>query len=62
VSDVLPNARILLRNGCRLLVWCKACRHQQNADLAGMVADGRDDVPSSGSAAAGVGAGLPTAW
>ena len=26
-------------------VWCKACRHAKDADLAALIATGRGDVP-----------------
>ena len=29
----------------RVLVWCKACRHQANADLQALLDAGRGDVP-----------------
>jgi hypothetical protein len=29
----------------RVLVWCKACRHQADADLQVLVDAGRGDVP-----------------
>ena len=28
-----------------LLVWCKSCRHQANADLRALIDAGRGDVP-----------------
>ena len=44
--DDLPTPRSTLRSRyARLLVWCKACRHQPEADLQALVAAGRGDVP-----------------
>ena len=41
-----PIPRSTLRTGyVRVLVFCKACRHQANADLARLVDSGRGDVP-----------------
>ena len=42
----LPTPRTTLRaRYVRVLVWCKACRHQRDADLQGLVDAGRGDVP-----------------
>ena len=42
----LPTPRTTLRaRYVALLVWCKACRHQAEADLQALVAAGKDDVP-----------------
>jgi hypothetical protein len=42
----LPTPRSTLRDSSAcVLVWCKACRHQADADLEKLVADGRGDVP-----------------
>ena len=43
----LPTPRSTLRNdsGAQVLVWCKACGHQAEADLEKLVAEGRGDVP-----------------
>jgi hypothetical protein len=36
----------MVRTGfVRVLVLCKSCRHQADADLGRLVADGRGDVP-----------------
>jgi hypothetical protein len=45
--DELPTARSTLRASyLTLLVWCRGgCRHQAEADLHGLVASGRGDVP-----------------
>jgi hypothetical protein len=41
MSDALPTARTTLRASyVRVLVWFKACRHQSDADLHGLVASG----------------------
>jgi hypothetical protein len=46
MSDTLPTARSTLQVGyVRVLVWCKACRHQADADLGGLVASGHGDTP-----------------
>jgi hypothetical protein len=42
----LPTARTTLRTGyVRVLVFCKSCRHQADADLQAIVDAGRGDVP-----------------
>jgi hypothetical protein len=42
----LPTPRSTLRDSsARVLVWCKACRHQADADLQKLVDTGRGDVP-----------------
>jgi hypothetical protein len=42
----LPTPRSTLRDSsARVLVWCKACRHQADADLQKLVNEGRGDVP-----------------
>jgi len=38
MDDALPTPRSMARTSFRLLVWCKSCRHQANADLAALVA------------------------
>jgi hypothetical protein len=46
VTDGLPTPRSTLRDSsARVLVWCKACRHQADADLQKLVDTGRGDVP-----------------
>ena len=42
MPDGLPTLRT---SYVRVLVWCKACRHQANADLEAMISTGRGDVP-----------------
>jgi hypothetical protein len=45
-DDALPTACTTLRTGyVRVLVFCKSCRHQADADLAAIVDAGRGDVP-----------------
>ena len=42
----LPTPRSTLRSStARVLVWCKACRHQADADLQRLVDCGKGDVP-----------------
>ena len=42
----LPTARTTLRSRyARVLVLCKSCRHQADADLRALVERGRGDVP-----------------
>jgi len=41
----LPTPRSTLRANYRVLVWCKACKHQAEADLQHLIDDGRGDVP-----------------
>jgi hypothetical protein len=42
----LPTPRSTLRDSSvRVLVWCKVCQHQIEADLQKPVAEGRGDVP-----------------
>ena len=44
--DGLPTPRSTLRfRYARVLVWCKACRRQREADLQALVDAGRGDVP-----------------
>ena len=41
----LPTLRTTLRaRYVRVLVWCKACRHQRDADLQALIDAGRGDV------------------
>ena len=45
-DDALPTARTTLRTGdVRVLVFCKSCRHQADADLQASVDAGRGNVP-----------------
>jgi len=46
MSHRLPTPRSTLRTGyvC-VLVWCKACRHQADADLQKLIDTGRGGVP-----------------
>jgi hypothetical protein len=42
MSDALPTPRSTLRTGyVWLLVWCKSCRHQADADLEALIDAGR---------------------
>ena len=43
----LPTPRSTLRNDdlAQVLVWCKACRHQAEADLQKLVDEGGSDTP-----------------
>ena len=44
--DALPTPRSMLGSRfLRLVVWCKSCRHQADADLQALVDSGRGDVP-----------------
>ena len=46
MADGPPTARTTLRAGyVRVLVFCKSCRHQADADLQAIVDAGRGDVP-----------------
>ena len=46
MPDDLPTPRSTLRSRyVRVLVWCKACRHEADADLQALVDAGRGDVP-----------------
>ena len=46
MTDGLPTARTTLRTGyVRVLVFCRSCRHQADADLHAIVDAGRGDVP-----------------
>jgi hypothetical protein len=48
VTDDPPTARTTLRTGyVRVLVFCKSCRHQADADLQALIDAGRGDVPLS---------------
>jgi hypothetical protein len=37
--------RSISRTGYRVHVWCKACRHARDADLAAPIAAGRGGLP-----------------
>jgi hypothetical protein len=42
----LPTPRTTLQSRyVRVLVWCKSCRHQRDADLQALIDAGRGDVP-----------------
>ncbi len=44
--DDLPTPRSTLRSRyAHVLVWCKACPHQRQTDLQGLVDASRGDVP-----------------
>jgi hypothetical protein len=44
-GDAGPTPRTTLRAAfVRVLVWCKACRHQADADLPALIAVGYGDV------------------
>jgi hypothetical protein len=46
MSEDLPTPRSTLRSRyARVLVWCKACRRQREADLQALVGAGHGDVP-----------------
>jgi hypothetical protein len=46
MADGPPTARTTLRTGyVRVLVFCRSCRHQADADLQAIVESGRGDVP-----------------
>ena len=46
MPDGSPTPRSTLRTGyVRVLVFCKACRHQANADLDALISAGHGDVP-----------------
>jgi hypothetical protein len=45
MSDDLPTPRSTLLSGYRVLVWCKACHHQANADLQASIDSGHGDTP-----------------
>jgi hypothetical protein len=45
----LPTPRTTLESRyVRVLVWCKSCRHQRDADLQALIDAGRGDVPLDG--------------
>jgi hypothetical protein len=44
-TDDLPTARTLAPTGFKFHVWCKACRHSVDVDLAALIRDGRGDLP-----------------
>jgi hypothetical protein len=41
----LPTPRSMSKTGLVVHVWCKACRHAKDADLAALIAAGRGDAP-----------------
>jgi len=44
-----PRSTLHSRYTC-VLVWCKSCRHQREADLQRLVDTGKGDVPLIGCA------------
>jgi hypothetical protein len=44
LSD-LPTARDYLKSSVRLLIWCKACRHQIEIGFPSLVEQGKGNVP-----------------
>jgi hypothetical protein len=44
VTD-LPTARDYLKSNVRLLIWCKACRHQIEIGFPSLVKQGKGDIP-----------------
>jgi hypothetical protein len=45
-AELRSRNRSTLRSSyARVLVWCKACRHQREADLQVLVDSGHGDVP-----------------
>ena len=45
MSDELPTARTTAPTGFRIHVWCKACRHSVDADLAALIRNSKGDIP-----------------
>jgi hypothetical protein len=41
MSDHLPTARDYLKSNVRLLIWCKACRHQIEIGFPSLVEQAR---------------------
>jgi hypothetical protein len=41
----LPTPRTLSASYVAVLVWCKSCRHQAQADMQKMIETGMGDVP-----------------
>jgi hypothetical protein len=41
MSDELPTPHSMNKTGLVVHVWCKACRHSRDADLAALIAAGR---------------------
>ena len=41
----LPTARDYLKSNVRLIIWCKACRHQIEMEFRKIVDQGKGDVP-----------------
>ena len=47
-GDGLPTARTTLRTSyVRVLLTCRSCRHQRDADFAALIAAGRGDTPAA---------------
>ena len=40
----LPTARDYLKSNVRLLIWCKACRHQIEIGFQTLVDQGKGDI------------------
>ena len=45
LRDHLPTARDFRTSNYRLIVWCKACRHQTEMPFPTIVEQGKGDVP-----------------
>ena len=43
VTD-LPTARSYLKSNVRLVIWCKACRHQREVEFQTIVDQGKGEV------------------
>jgi hypothetical protein len=44
VTD-LPTARDYLKSHLRLVIWCKACRHQREIGFQSIIDQGKGEVP-----------------
>ena len=45
MNSDLPTARDYLKSNVRLLIWCKACRHQIEIEFRTIVDQGKGDTP-----------------
>ena len=41
----LPTVRDYLKSSVRLLIWCKACRHQIEIGFQTLIDRGKGDIP-----------------
>jgi hypothetical protein len=45
MNSDLPTARDYFKSNVRLVIWCKACRHQREVERQSLIDQGKGDVP-----------------